>query len=501
MLTYDNSTMYAKLIFYALLRQSFDQHGLIPAIAARNQQAPWTHINTTDPASFTADNVRSHLVSGDITFIPDIGANREWITIYELLVHEGAYFAPLVANRIIPATCVRWPAIPVVSIYPGAFDPVDHADIPANHIFSVAAAIANLRNEAEAFIDGFYKAAWLIGMEAVPYIRCYEQVFHDDGRPFGDVFNIVNDDLILNPEGNPDLPPQQDVPQEPVVGPAPRAGANENEDENNDDEDPEQQVQQRQRRQQAAAVRREEDIIAQAAQRIQQGRGRRSINRGEQITHRSNKAAILAAFEQMQQRLNRQRQAQNIDHQIMGQLVDFMQNQQDKVPYKERQFRRPERADLLGRIYRAYPVDAWYQITSMTWPRPCDWNWMLRVNNVWPVFFTPGPDWHVLRSNAIHDILRLALVTFAITRVCASTVLYGYNITGCDLHRYIANHPMSPSLTEVTCGFLLDMPIAQSEQTAILFDSTLRMIQMITGHTISSTALWKARWVHANNRG
>lgn len=128
-----------------------------------------------------------------------------------------------------------------------------------------------------------------------------------------------------------------------------------------------------------------------------------------------------------------------------------------------------------------YIMDAWYQTQQTPWPLPYDYNWMIRICNITPVFYLPSRDYDILPSCNVHDALVYALQVFALVRAATTTALYTFNLTGVCLHMYMARLPMSPTLNDITYNAMFQLEAAYRDANSGIFQLVFNLIEMCIG--------------------
>lgn len=154
----------------------------------------------------------------------------------------------------------------------------------------------------------------------------------------------------------------------------------------------------------------------------------------------------------------------------------------------------PTEAQRIHHREQAYLMDAHYQTQLTPWPVPFDWNWMYRVINVWPNYTEPTVDWGIIAGVRSEERMKLMILMFALIRTMTTTVFYSLNVTGVNLHRWMANMEISASLNDLLTLNLLGNPSTWSNQNALIFELVSTLIEMTTGQRTEAMQYWAERW-------
>lgn len=177
---HDNSYLYAKILFFAMLRESFTTHGVVPQVVQFDVNNMYMHINTAvvnaEPGGYNLDTVRGRMTSGHIFMTHNFGWWPANALIYRILGHTGQYFVSRPMQRHIPASAYSLPGIYIASMAPAVGAMPVAADISSNALFAFAHNLAKLRQETQHLVQGYYMymAAYWIGADATPYDDCFE---------------------------------------------------------------------------------------------------------------------------------------------------------------------------------------------------------------------------------------------------------------------------------------------------------------------------------------
>lgn len=164
---HDNSLMYCKLIYHALVLELNDYMGN-PALAAHAFVAGFDPIfRNMDPAGQDYMDYAGDIESGAIVFVDRFDFNLNDLQTLMWLSKPEHRLAAAAAVNIIPhATYVNFPGINTRVWYHGAAPAIPAAALlTANSLYAFASKIAGKRNEWDSLIRGMYAALDLLTLE------------------------------------------------------------------------------------------------------------------------------------------------------------------------------------------------------------------------------------------------------------------------------------------------------------------------------------------------
>lgn len=364
---YDNVSIYAKIIFLAMLRQSFDAHGIVPQIVAFNAANEYMHINTNvvnaDFGGYNLDTVRACMSGGHIFMTNNFGWWPGNILMYRILGHAGQFFISPLNQRHIPASAYSLPGMRIASMAPAVVVMPDAADVSAAALFAFAHNLANLRKEGQALMQAYYVAAYMIGADGVVFDDCFERAV--PVPPPGAA--VWPDDELFA------LAAQQAEPPAAAAPPPEAEGADLDE----------------------TQVGAPGPSGLQGTVRTPAAVNRRSTDANQELseagfpipTSKNTKPEILNMMNAWRQRIIQQAGEQARLRQALAQraALEGDDAEDEEINFYPRYT--PEHAcDFNGQAgHQCYILDAWYQTQLTQWPQPRDLNWMYRYVPILPL--------------------------------------------------------------------------------------------------------------------
>lgn len=166
---YDTSYMYAKLIFWGMVRDQFTATPNPPAALARpaNPSIVWLNLD----APINPEAALQAIADKNIVFVQGkdfVGQGNELVMLL-WLASTGMVYDGGAGNATPHSVYVEWSAIPIVVLahgaQPQAWPAV--AVIDAAQVYSFAERLAIMRSETEWLIKGLYMAAELVGTRLI----------------------------------------------------------------------------------------------------------------------------------------------------------------------------------------------------------------------------------------------------------------------------------------------------------------------------------------------
>lgn len=194
---HENSTFYAKLTYYAMLRQRFADEAIVPAIAPHQAANRPTHVNMSVDANFTVAALSRPIVNRETTLVFEYGYSRANYKFYNLITHDGQYFAHPPDTRLIPGFYYNIPGIALTILAnddaPDA--PNVNPDLSAHELWDFAYRFAADRGEWSALKRGIQMASDLALNNTLP-----NRLF---GPNAGRQYRVINPYFEMNDPGWP----------------------------------------------------------------------------------------------------------------------------------------------------------------------------------------------------------------------------------------------------------------------------------------------------------
>lgn len=143
--------MYAKLAYYAMLRQSFADEGIVPVVANNQAGNQPTYININLIDQFTVYNLTRPIINRETTFVREYGYVPENYRFYRLITFNGAYFIHPAGSRVIPGFYYNIPGMPITIIARGPLPAGDNVDMSSREIWDFAYRMAQ-RQEGNGYL-------------------------------------------------------------------------------------------------------------------------------------------------------------------------------------------------------------------------------------------------------------------------------------------------------------------------------------------------------------
>lgn len=119
----------------------------------------------------------------------------EAVRILKLLASPIAYFNNVPLEHQLPAAAYTFPGVRILTYGNYVVPQPQPADISAESLWAFAIRVASIRNETQDLMQGYYRAAYLIGADATPFALAVERALLHAG-PDEDVFRPAADDDI-----------------------------------------------------------------------------------------------------------------------------------------------------------------------------------------------------------------------------------------------------------------------------------------------------------------
>lgn len=178
---FDMSYMYAKILFYALLRQSYIQHNIPVQTQVFDETNGYSHILLPDEeetAPFTdLCFPRDELLESFwyATIFRSHEYNSDDLLVFRLLGHAGSYFQSAPGSRVIPAAAYSWDSMNIRTVSTIEVNVPETADVMPSKLFNWAYKTSVARKERQAYMRGLYHAFYLVYAEGKVYDTCFEE--------------------------------------------------------------------------------------------------------------------------------------------------------------------------------------------------------------------------------------------------------------------------------------------------------------------------------------
>lgn len=175
---YDMAAVYAKIAFYAFLRQRFKDEGIEPVYAnidTISNKYKYNDVKMLDAVQAAVEQTRlSYKDKGII--VMGISYSEQDDLFYHILGYAGAFMQSPESRRIIPASQYEWPAIPV-TIFRNGRKLNFHMpnDISAEALWDFLFRLAAMRGECSSAVRGIYRA---IELAFAHYEPLYQKSSH-----------------------------------------------------------------------------------------------------------------------------------------------------------------------------------------------------------------------------------------------------------------------------------------------------------------------------------
>lgn len=186
---FDMSGMYAKLIFYALLRDTYTYIDVVPAANAYPAGAfPWLNLTAAGPAPDIGELVNA-ISNGAIVLLEGRDIDQNELSEVAYLMHEGARFN-IIEGAALDATYISWPSIPIMILSNRAQQAVPAPIVmTSSRILAFSRKLASRRREWKYWLKGLYMATEIMGT------RLVLNAIENESRPLRS--NLSTDDFHI----------------------------------------------------------------------------------------------------------------------------------------------------------------------------------------------------------------------------------------------------------------------------------------------------------------